>query len=123
MKCKGYLDCLVCPNAKSFEPDFNVVLERSSNGVADTLTNRQWNEAAIRLICLASQKGLGSVLSNDEIMEFVWEGCSVSDSSLLQLVFRVRKHLSNSHIRIVNVRGLGYVFVDSSAKGGKLTLG
>ncbi|MGX9520190.1 winged helix-turn-helix domain-containing protein [Vibrio mediterranei] len=64
------------------------------------------------MLCCLNQIPQGVVLSKNEIVDFVWDGEPISESSLLQLVYCTRRNLADKNIRIISIRGVGYALVE-----------
>ena len=68
-----------------------------------------------RLLCVLASKATGSILSVEEIKEFVWPRSVVGHSSVPQLIHHVRKLLPKG-FDIVCIRNRGYLLVSPNNK-------
>ncbi|KFA98753.1 MULTISPECIES: winged helix-turn-helix domain-containing protein [Vibrio] len=112
MECLKSLECFNCIRIKNIECRFDLQLEKRKNKVIDRKSNRVWSETCLRMLCCLNQTPQGVVLSKNEIVDFVWDGEPISESSLLQLVYCTRRNLADKNIRIISIRGVGYALVE-----------
>ena len=93
-----------CGLILSFGP-FSVDAERRSvtrQGAATRLTLK-----CTELLLLLAQKA-GCEVTKEELIEAAWGGPDVSDATLAQHIFLLRRELRGTGVRIETVRGIGY---------------
>ncbi|UJF18796.1 helix-turn-helix domain-containing protein [Vibrio sp. SS-MA-C1-2] len=102
LDCDKNIHCLSCPvycnkNGVHLNDNFFNSIRMSSN--------------AMRACCLF-ETNINSVLPYDDIVQHVWNTKYIGASSLPVLINEVRKVFKEKEMKILNVRGVGYILIN-----------